>query len=406
MSAGRERRGEVGELAIRGPKVMRDMQRADRARCGPEASSIPATAACWTRGLRPPIVDSKKDMIWSRFKSVPNEIGRFRAITRGVLECRGDRRRRRPHSAEVTKVFVVKRGSEPHRAGRPRALKKELNGTSGRSTSSPHRSCRRTKTWQAPARALRDEKNGRLNPTSCSEELAGPGSLSCGLTPLVLGRQAHAALHRRVRGSAPSRRIGVCLFILLLAAVEGRAALRFDGASAGERRLGVIASAGPQSVRMDRARITAPRNTPRSSSRLQRAHRVTVWLLGGQRPAPSRSDCVAAAIAGGFLMCHQGRSARRVLTAGDLLGDLIVFCGARALLGSVYVLGGAVQGGRRLAFTVLTCIPGAVGLLLANIGCGLLAGRRCLARQIGSIGWQLSSIVSLGHRGFGRARVQ
>ena len=182
--------------------------------------------------------------------------------------------------------------------------------------------------------------------------------------------------------------IGVGLFMLLLTAVEGRAALRFDGRLLPASVFGVVGIAGFNLfvwiglglTRPEHASVILALQTPLTA--------LTVWLLRGQRPAAFTLGCVAAAIAGVFLVVTKG-DPLGALAGGGLLGDLIVFCGA--LCWVTYTFSAArFPGWSPLRFTVLTCIPGAAGLLLVNAGAVALgwASVPSLA-TIGAIGWQL-----------------
>ena len=182
--------------------------------------------------------------------------------------------------------------------------------------------------------------------------------------------------------------IGVVLFILLLAAVEGRAALRYDGRLAQASAFGVIGITGFNLfvwlglglTRPEHASIILALQTPLTA--------LTVWLLRGQRPAAFTLGCVAAAILGVFLVVTKG-DPLGALGGGGLLGDLIVFCGA--LCWVTYTFSAArFAGWSPLRFTVLTCIPGALGLLLANIAAVALGWAMVPSpATIGAIAWQL-----------------
>jgi drug/metabolite transporter (DMT)-like permease len=182
--------------------------------------------------------------------------------------------------------------------------------------------------------------------------------------------------------------IGVTLFMLLLAAVEGRAALRYDGRLWPASAFGVIGITGFNLfvwiglglTRPEHASIILALQTPLTA--------LTVWLLRGQRPAAFTLGCVAAAIAGVFLVVTKS-DPLGALGGGGLLGDLIVFCGA--LCWVTYTFSATrFTGWSPLRFTVLTCIPGAVGLLLANIGAAALGWATVPSlATIGAIGWQL-----------------
>jgi drug/metabolite transporter (DMT)-like permease len=90
-----------------------------------------------------------------------------------------------------------------------------------------------------------------------------------------------------------------------------------------------------------------------------------------------------------------------------LLGDLLVFCGALSWV--TYTLaGGQFPGWSPLRMTVLTCVPGAIGLLAAN-GLAIAAGWASVptAQAIAGVGWQIAYFsvctVVLGVLGFNNA---
>jgi drug/metabolite transporter (DMT)-like permease len=91
---------------------------------------------------------------------------------------------------------------------------------------------------------------------------------------------------------------------------------------------------------------------------------LAVWLTRGQRPAAFTLGCTAAAIVGVVLVVTAGDPAH-AFERGTLVGDLLVVLGAVSWV--VYSLaGGRFAGWSPLRMTVLTCIPGAIGLLIAH----------------------------------------
>jgi drug/metabolite transporter (DMT)-like permease len=208
--------------------------------------------------------------------------------------------------------------------------------------------------------------------------------------------------------------IGIVLFVLLLVAVEGRQALRFDGKLGQATLFGLIGITGFNLfvwiglafTRPEHASIILALQTPLTA--------LAVWLRRGQRPPTFTLGCVAFAICGVFLVITKGDPlaafadlAELTDAGGALLGDLIVFCGA--LCWVTYTLS-ATQFPQwsPLRLTVLTCIPGAVGLVLANV-VALAAGWASLpsAQAIGAVGWQIAYFsvctVVLGVLGFNNA---
>jgi drug/metabolite transporter (DMT)-like permease len=124
--------------------------------------------------------------------------------------------------------------------------------------------------------------------------------------------------------------------------------------------------------------------------------------------------CVAVAIAGVFVVITKGNPigaigelAGSAGEGGALLGDLLVFCGALAWV--TYTLAaGQFPGWSPLRMTVLTCVPGALGLLAAN-GLAIAAGWASVPslQAIAGVGWQIFYFsvctVVLGVLGFNNA---
>jgi drug/metabolite transporter (DMT)-like permease len=200
--------------------------------------------------------------------------------------------------------------------------------------------------------------------------------------------------------------IGVVLLALLLAASEGRQALRYDGRLGAALVFGLIGITGfnlfvwigLEYTRPEHASIIVQMQTPLTA--------LAVWLARGERPAPFTLGCVAVAIAGVLLVVTQG-DPLRAAAGGDLVGDLLIFLGALSWV--IYTLAaGRFAGWSPLRLTTLTCIPGAVGLLLANIAAVMLgaASAPSLA-TLGAVGWQIAYFsictVVLGVLGFNAA---
>ena len=209
--------------------------------------------------------------------------------------------------------------------------------------------------------------------------------------------------------------IGVVLFVLLLAAVEGRQALRFEGRLPQAALFGVIGITGFNLfvwiglafTRPEHASIILALQTPLTA--------LAVWVTRGQRPAAFTLGCVAVAIAGVFVVITRGdpvgafaELARSAGSAGPLLGDLLVFCGALSWV--TYTLAGSTRfpGWSPLRMTVLTCVPGAAGLLAANVA-AVAAGWASVPSlgAIAGVGWQIAYFsvctVVLGVLGFNNA---
>jgi drug/metabolite transporter (DMT)-like permease len=182
--------------------------------------------------------------------------------------------------------------------------------------------------------------------------------------------------------------LGIALFVLLLAAFEGRRSLSF-----GDRFVAAVLSGmvgitgfnlfvwlGLGYTRPEHASIILALQSPLTA--------LAVWLVHGQRPARFTLACVAAAIAGVALVITKGDPAG-ALAGGSLLGDGLVFLGAVSWV--TYTLSASrFPGWSPLRFTVMTCIPGAVGLVIANaIALAIGAAELPSTAQLSSVAWQI-----------------
>jgi drug/metabolite transporter (DMT)-like permease len=186
--------------------------------------------------------------------------------------------------------------------------------------------------------------------------------------------------------------LGVALFVALLVAVEGRAALRYEGRLAAASLFGLIGIAGFNLFVWLGLGFTLPEHASVILALQTPLTALAVWLTRGQRPAAFTLGCVAAAIAGVMLVVTKGhpRAALTDIIAGrGLLGDVLVFLGA--LSWTTYTLAAARFGGwSPLRYTVLTCVPGFVGLVLAHALAVTLGFARVPALQdLYAVRWQI-----------------
>ena len=197
--------------------------------------------------------------------------------------------------------------------------------------------------------------------------------------------------------------LGIALFVLLLAAFEGRSALRFGerlGAAVLSGMIGITAFnlfvwLGLGYTRPEHASIILALQSPLTA--------LALWLVRGQRPAGFTLACVAIAITGVLLVVSKGDLAN-ALAGGSLLGDALIFMGAISWV--TYTLSaGRFPGWSPLRFTVMTCIPGAVGLAIANaIALAIGVAEVPTPEAVLSVGWQIVyfsvGTVVLGVLGF------
>jgi drug/metabolite transporter (DMT)-like permease len=186
--------------------------------------------------------------------------------------------------------------------------------------------------------------------------------------------------------------VGVLLFIVILWIVEGRQALRYHGRFLPAAVYGMVGFCGFNILvwwglsftRPEHASIIMALQTPMTA--------LAVWLARGLRPAPFTVGCIATAIAGVLLVVTKG-DLGHVLEGGSLLGDLLVFLGAVSWV--AYTMAGHhFSGWSPLRMTVLTCIPGTIGLLaiyLFVVGAGYAVPPTF--DQVWSVKWQLGYFV-------------
>ena len=182
--------------------------------------------------------------------------------------------------------------------------------------------------------------------------------------------------------------LGIALFVLLLAAFEGRRSLSFGDRIGSAVLSGMVGITGFNLfvwlglgyTRPEHASIILALQSPLTA--------LAVWLVHGQRPARFTLACVAAAIAGVALVITKGDPAG-ALAGGSLLGDGLVFLGAVSWV--TYTLSASrFPGWSPLRFTVMTCIPGAVGLVIANvIAIAIGAAEMPSTAQLSSVAWQI-----------------
>jgi drug/metabolite transporter (DMT)-like permease len=203
---------------------------------------------------------------------------------------------------------------------------------------------------------------------------------------------------------------GVALFIALLAAVEGRGALRYEGRFLQAATFGVIGIAGFNLFVWVGLIFTLPEHASIILALQSPLIALWVWVVRGQRPGAFTLGCVAVAIVGVLLVVTKGDPVRAIadlLRGGTLLGDVLVLLGAVSWV--TYTLAvGHFGGWSPLRFTVLTCIPGLGGLLAANI-LAIAVGWASIPTlaALGEVAWQIAYFsictVVLGVLGFTNA---
>ena len=197
--------------------------------------------------------------------------------------------------------------------------------------------------------------------------------------------------------------IGGALFVALLAALEGRQALRYDGRFPQALVLGLIGITGFNAFVWYGLTFTKPEHAAIIMGIQTPLTALGIWATRGVRPAAFTLACIALAFGGVLLVVTRGDPAH-AFEGGALVGDLLVFFGALSWV--TYTLASArFSGWSPIRFTVLTCLPGAIGLLAVNAAM-VAAGIATIPspQAINSIAWQIvyfsAGTVVLGVLGF------
>jgi drug/metabolite transporter (DMT)-like permease len=188
--------------------------------------------------------------------------------------------------------------------------------------------------------------------------------------------------------------IASLVFLALLAAVEGRRSVRFDGRFGRALVFGTLAFAGFNLLSYAALHHTTPQHAALIVATAPALTVLARWGLDGVRPSPALLACVAAAFAGvALVVAGDDPSAAVKGGAGDLLVLLGVMCWVRYTLSAA----NEFSGWSPLRFTALTAAAGTLSILAitaAGDALGLLSPPS--AGDVGDIVPALAYIVVLG----------
>jgi len=197
--------------------------------------------------------------------------------------------------------------------------------------------------------------------------------------------------------------IGSALFVGLLVLMEGTRALRYDGRFLPALVFGLIGITGFNFLVWFGLTYTRPEHAAIIMGIQTPLIALGVWVTRGLRPSRFTLACTAIVFAGVLLVVTRGDPAH-AFEGGALLGDLLVFLGA--LCWVTYTLASPqFAGWSPIRFTVLTCLPGAFGLVAVN-AVAVAAGVAIVPtlQALGTIAWQIAffavGTVVLGVLGF------
>src|SRR5688572_23496357 len=184
--------------------------------------------------------------------------------------------------------------------------------------------------------------------------------------------------------------LAIVMLVGLLVALEGRRALRYEGRFGAATLFGLLGITafnlfvwlGLALTRPEHASVILALQTPLTA--------LAVWAVRGQRPAAFTLGCVAVAFLGVVLVVTKGDPGV-VIGGGELLGDLLVLCGAISWMAYTLAVAWKFRDWSPLRMTVLTCIPGTAGLLAANlVALGLGVSAIPTFAAIAALGWHIA----------------
>lgn len=182
------------------------------------------------------------------------------------------------------------------------------------------------------------------------------------------------------------------VLVAILCWREGYGALAYRGRFRSAALFGVMGFTGFSFLTFGGLALSRPEHAAIIMALQSPMTAIAVWLVNGQRPAGFTLGCTAVAIAGVALVVTRGDPAH-AFGGGTLVGDALIVAGASVWV--AYTLRGArFTGWSPLRFTVLTCIPGGIGLAVVNAGM-VAAGVAHVptAEAIGAIFWPLVYFV-------------
>jgi drug/metabolite transporter (DMT)-like permease len=158
--------------------------------------------------------------------------------------------------------------------------------------------------------------------------------------------------------------VGTLVLVPIVALHEGPSALRFYGRGRAASVLGVVGMTCSPLLVFAGLGLTRPEHTAVIVALQPSMTAIADWLVRGRRPARFTLACIVTAFLGVVLVVTKGNP-RLALGHDELVGDGLVLAGA--LCWVVYTMGTeSFRGWSALKLTVLTLIPGSLGLIAAT----------------------------------------
>lgn len=145
---------------------------------------------------------------------------------------------------------------------------------------------------------------------------------------------------------------------------DGMDALRYYGRALPASVLGLVGMTGSPMLVFGGLALTRPEHAAIIVALQPSITAIADWWVNGRRPARFTLGCMAAAFAGVVLVVTRGDPAL-ALGRGELAGDLLILAGAVCWV--AYTMGTeSFRGWSSLKFTLLTLIPGSIGLAIGT----------------------------------------
>ncbi len=145
---------------------------------------------------------------------------------------------------------------------------------------------------------------------------------------------------------------------------DGASAFRYYGRGWPAGAIGVAGMTGSPLLVFAGLALTRPEHAAIIVSLQPSMAAIADWWLRGRRPARFTLGCIVCAFAGVVLVVTKGDLAL-AFGRGELVGDALVLAGAACWV--VYTMGAdGFRGWSSLKFTLLTLIPGSIGLAVAT----------------------------------------
>jgi drug/metabolite transporter (DMT)-like permease len=158
--------------------------------------------------------------------------------------------------------------------------------------------------------------------------------------------------------------VGTLLLAAFVVWRDGRAALRYYGRGLSASLLGLVGMTGSPMLVFGGLALTRPEHAAIIVALQPSITAIADWWLHGRRPARFTLGCMTVAFVGVVLVVTKGDPAL-AFGRGELAGDLLVLAGAVCWV--VYTMGTeSFRGWSSLKFTLLTLIPGSIGLAIGT----------------------------------------